>query len=133
MDDFVITGPVMAFIKVSTAHKNAVGSIDKTIHEKDRVYPAGAHHPDHPQVAWVLEAGHTCRIGCGIAAPVAEEAEYPGFNLNSCHFANSLYCLQSLRSFHSLSLGCAVIWADRPSLGLAAVIKLLQRYHGSLL
>jgi hypothetical protein len=92
MDDFVITGPVMALIKMSTAYENTIGSMDKTIHEKDWVYSAGTHHPDHPQVGWILETGHTCRIGCSIAAPVAEEAEDPGFYLNGCHFGTSLYC-----------------------------------------
>jgi hypothetical protein len=85
--DFVITGPVMAFTKVSTAHKNAVRSIDKAFHGEDWIQPAGAHYPDHPHLGRVLEASHTRCISCGIAAPMAEEAEDPGFELISLHFS----------------------------------------------
>jgi len=77
--DFVITGPVMAFTKVSTANENAVRSIDKAIQGENWIQPAGAHYPDHPHLGRILEAGHTRCISCGIAAPVAEEAEDPGF------------------------------------------------------
>lgn len=85
MDDFVITGPVMALIEVSTAYEYAVGAINKPIHKENRVYTAGAHYPDHPHLWRVLEAGHTCCISCGIAAPVAEEAENLGFGFIVCH------------------------------------------------
>ena len=100
--DFVITGPVMAFTKVSTANENAVCSIDKSIHEKDGVYPAGAHYPDHPHLGRVLEAGNTRRISCGIAAPVAEEAKDLGSKLFSCHF--SLHSLAPGREHRNYSL-----------------------------
>ena len=68
---FVITVPVMAFAQVSAANKDAVGPVDKTIHEKDRVYSAGAHHPDDPDMGRILKTGYPCRITRRIATPVA--------------------------------------------------------------
>ncbi len=83
---FVITGPVMAFTKVSAAHKNAVRSIDKTVHEKDRVNSACAHHPDDPDAGGILKTGHPCCISRRITAPVAQKAKDPRFEFVTCHF-----------------------------------------------
>ncbi len=77
IDDFVITGPVMALTEVSPTHKDAIRSIDKTIHEEDWVNTAGAHNPDYPHVGRILKPCHSCSIGRCIAAPVAEETEDP--------------------------------------------------------
>jgi len=68
---FVITVPVMAFTQVSAAYKDAVGPADKTIHEKDRVYSAGAHHPDDPDMGRILKPRHPSCVSRRIAAPVA--------------------------------------------------------------
>ena len=76
----------MAFTKVSTAHKDAVRSVDKTVHEKDRVYSAGAHHPDDPDAGGILKTGHPCRISRRIATPVAQKAKNPRFKSVTCHF-----------------------------------------------
>ena len=70
---FVITGPVMAFAKVSATHKDPVRQIDKTVHEEDRIYSTRAHYPDDADIGRILETAHPCRIGRCITAPVAKK------------------------------------------------------------
>jgi hypothetical protein len=84
----------MAFTKVSTAYKNTVCPIDKTIHEEDGIYPAGAHHPDHPDMVRVLKPGHASRISRCIATPMAEKTEDFWFIDIGCHSTSfrSAYC-----------------------------------------
>ena len=82
----------MAFTKVSPAHKDAVRAVDKTIHEKDGVYSACAHHPDDPDMGRILKTGHPCCIGRRIAAPVAEKTEYPWFRFLICHSTHFVCC-----------------------------------------
>jgi hypothetical protein len=65
----------MAFTEVSAAGKNAVGTVGKAGQQKVRLYPAGAHYPDRPDVGRVLQAGDTGSVGCGITAPVTEKAQ----------------------------------------------------------
>jgi hypothetical protein len=89
---FVITVPVMAFAQVSATHKDAVGPVDKTIHEKDRVYSAGAHHPDDPDKGRILKTGHPCRVSRCITAPVAQKAENSWLKPVTCHFAHFVRC-----------------------------------------
>ena len=83
---FVITGPVMAFAKVSATHKDAVRSVYKTVHQKDRVYSARAHQPDDADIGRILETSHPCRISRCITAPVAQKAKDPRFEFVTCHF-----------------------------------------------
>ena len=53
--DFVITGPVMAFTEMSPTYKDPICSANKSFHEKDRIYPAGAHDADNPNGGWILK------------------------------------------------------------------------------
>jgi hypothetical protein len=71
----------MAFTEVSPTHKNTIRPIDKPINEEDGIYPAGAHHPDHPDMVRVLKPSHPSRISRGIATPVAEKTEDFRFKL----------------------------------------------------
>lgn len=65
----------MAFIEVSPTNKYAVRSIDKTVHEKERIDSACTHHPYNSDVGRILEPCNPRCIGCGIAAPMAQEAK----------------------------------------------------------
>ncbi len=85
IDDFIITGPVMTLTEVSPAHKDAIRSIDKPIHEEDWVNTACAHDPDYPHVGRVLKPCHPCSIGRCITTPVAEETEDARFVFSVCH------------------------------------------------
>jgi hypothetical protein len=89
MYDFVITGPVMAFTEVSPTHEDAISPIDKPTHQKEGIYPAGAHHPDHPDMVRVLKPGHPSRISRCIATPVAEKTEDFWFIDIGCHTTRS--------------------------------------------
>jgi hypothetical protein len=82
----------MAFAEMSAAHKNTVCTIDKTIHDKDRVDSAGAHHSDNPDMGWILKTGHTGCIGGSIATPVAKEAQNPRFIFPISHLDYSACC-----------------------------------------
>jgi hypothetical protein len=88
---FVITRPVMAFTEVSPTHKDAISPIDKSIHQENGIYPAGAHHPDHPDMVGVLKPGHPSRIRRCIATPMAKEAKNLWFIDISCHSTRSLH------------------------------------------
>jgi hypothetical protein len=66
----------MAFAEVSAAGKDAVRPVPESVQDEGRFDPAGAHHPDHPDMGRVLHPADTGRIGCGVTAPVAEEAKY---------------------------------------------------------
>jgi hypothetical protein len=94
----------MAFTEVSPTHENTIRAIDKPINEEDGIYPAGAHHPDHPDMVRVLKPSHPSRISRGIATPVAEKTEDFRFKDIGCHTTRSPHYKWSLRSFHSLSL-----------------------------
>jgi hypothetical protein len=67
---FVITGPVMTFAKVSPANENPVRPFDKTVQNKDGIYPAGTHDPYSPNVGRILKSGHPRGIRRRIATPV---------------------------------------------------------------
>jgi len=69
----------MAFSQVSAAHKDAVGAIDKTIHEKGGIYSARAHYSNNAYMGRILKPAHPCRIRRRIAAPVTEKAENTWF------------------------------------------------------
>jgi hypothetical protein len=71
---FVITGPVMAFTKVSAAGKDAVGTVHETGQQKGRLDPAGTHHPDGSDMGRILQPADAGRIRCRITAPVTQEA-----------------------------------------------------------
>jgi hypothetical protein len=71
VNGFVITVPVMAFAQVSAAYKDAIGPVDKAIHEEQGVYSARAHHSDYPDMGRVLKTRHPCGISRRIATPVA--------------------------------------------------------------
>ena len=74
-DGVVITNLVMTLSQLSPTHKNAISPIQKPIHQEDGIYPAGAHHPDHPDMMRVLNPGHPSRVRRGIAAPMAEKSK----------------------------------------------------------
>jgi len=74
INDFVITGPVMTFPKVSTAGKYTVCAIDKTFKDKNRIYPSGAHDPDDPDIGWILKSGNASCVRRSITTPVAKES-----------------------------------------------------------
>jgi hypothetical protein len=75
VNGLVITVPVMTLSQVSATHKDAVCSLDKTIHQKHSVYTPRAHHPDHTDMGRILKTRHPSRISRRIAAPVAQEAK----------------------------------------------------------
>jgi hypothetical protein len=70
---FVITGPVMAFTKVSASGKDAVGPVYEAGQQKGRLDPASAHHPDGSDMGRVLQPADAGRIRSRITAPVTQE------------------------------------------------------------
>lgn len=75
----------MALTEVSSSYKDTIRSIDKPIHEEDRVNTAGAHDPDYPHVGRILEPCHPCGIGRCITTPVAEKTEDARPEFVICH------------------------------------------------
>ena len=73
VNNFVITGPVMAFTKVSAAGKDAVGPVYEAGQQKGRLDPAGAHHPDGSDMGRVLQPADTGRIRGRKTTPVTQE------------------------------------------------------------
>jgi len=69
----------MTLAEVSASRENAICTAGKALQNKTGVKPAGAHDPDGTQIRWVLIPPHPGRIGRGVAAPVAEKAEYLWF------------------------------------------------------
>ena len=69
----------MTLSEVSPADEYSVRPLEKTLQNKHRIYPAGAHHSDYPDMRRILKPGHTCRICRSITTPVAQKPEYSWF------------------------------------------------------
>jgi hypothetical protein len=75
-DGIVITNLVMTLPQLSPAHENAIRTCSEALNNKYWVHSACTHDPDHPDVGRILETGNPCGVGCRVATPVAEEAQY---------------------------------------------------------
>jgi hypothetical protein len=69
----------MTFTKLSTTHKDGVRPYVKRINNKQGIHSPRAHDPDGPDIRRVLKTRYTSRVGCCVAAPVAQETNNFGF------------------------------------------------------
>ena len=67
----------MTLLKVSTADKDSVRTVKKTVQDIRRLDPPCAHHPYHPDIRGILHTAYSGRVRGSVTAPVAEKAEYP--------------------------------------------------------
>jgi hypothetical protein len=84
----VITFQVMAVARVSAGNPNAVCTLSKSCQKKLGIHPAGAGHPDCPDVWGILQSAHTGKICGTVRTPVAKEGNYLWLPLavsNICH------------------------------------------------
>ena len=89
----------MTLFEVSAADKYSVCAIQKTVQDERGLYPPRAHHPDHPNIRWILHPAYTGRIGSSVRTPVAEEAQYPWLvfhALTPCLFMNRSFLISPL-------------------------------------
>jgi hypothetical protein len=49
----------MTFAKLSTTHKNAIGTDTEGIDNKQRIHSSRAHDPDRPDIWGILKSGNT--------------------------------------------------------------------------
>jgi hypothetical protein len=78
----------MTFPKLSAAHKHTIYTCTKGFDDKERVHSAGTHDPNDPEIGRVLKPGNTCRVGRGVAAPIAKETQYLRFKrFVVCHLS----------------------------------------------
>jgi hypothetical protein len=66
----------MAVARVSAGDPNAVCTLSESRQKKLGIHPAGARHPDYPDVWGILQSAHTGKICGAVRAPVAEEGNY---------------------------------------------------------
>jgi hypothetical protein len=84
----VITFQVMAVARVSAGNPDPVCTLSESCQKKLGIHPAGAGHPDCPDVWWILQSAHPGKVRGAIGAPVAEEGNYLWLPLavsNICH------------------------------------------------
>jgi hypothetical protein len=67
----------MTLFKVSTADKDSISAVKKTVQDIRRLDPACAHHPYHPDIRRILHTAYSGRVRGSVTAPVTEKAEYP--------------------------------------------------------
>jgi hypothetical protein len=68
----------MTFAMLSATGEDTVRALDKTAQDKCRINPTGTHHPDGPQVGWVLKPGNPGCVRCCVAAPITEKTQNLG-------------------------------------------------------
>ncbi|OGR06657.1 MAG: hypothetical protein A2511_15420 [Deltaproteobacteria bacterium RIFOXYD12_FULL_50_9] len=68
----------MAFAEMSATCKNAIRSFAKTAHDKGRIDPPSAHHPDGAQIRRILIAFDTGSIRSGVTTPVTKKPKNSG-------------------------------------------------------
>jgi len=84
----VITFQVMAVARVSAGNPDPICTLPESCQKKLGIHPAGAGHPDCPDVWGILQSAHTGKICGAVGAPVAEEGNYlwlPVFIFNFSH------------------------------------------------
>jgi len=79
----------MAFAKLSAAGEDAGGTLSKTTQNKKRIYPAGTHNSDGPQIRWILVTGNPGSIRSRITTPVTEKTQNLGIKFFFAHLFNS--------------------------------------------
>ena len=72
----VITFQVMAVSRVSPRDPDSISTLAKSCQEKLGVHPAGAGHPDCPDVRGILQSAHPGKICGAVRTPIAEEGDY---------------------------------------------------------
>jgi hypothetical protein len=83
-----ISGEVMAISGMASENHGAVKSGKKSLWNKDRIDPAGAHDPDDPRVGRILKPRDPREVRPGIRAPVTKEGQYLGFESHNYHPLN---------------------------------------------
>jgi hypothetical protein len=108
----VITFQVMAVARVSAGNPDTVCTLSESCQKKLRIHPAGARHPDCPDVWGILQSAHTGKICGAVGAPVAEEGNYlwlPVFIFNFSHVLT--FCLAKQNSrYRSGEKGNKIHW-----------------------
>jgi hypothetical protein len=66
----------MAVARVSAGNPDPVCTLSESCQKKLGIHPAGAGHPDCPDVWRILQSAHTGKICGAVGAPVAEEGNY---------------------------------------------------------
>ena len=78
----VITFQVMAVARMSAGNPDPVCTLSESCQEKLGIHPAGAGHPDCPDVWGILQSAHTGKICGAVGAPVAEKGNYFGLPIS---------------------------------------------------
>ena len=78
----------MAVTRMSTGNPDAVCTLSESCQKKLGIHPAGAGHPDCPDVRGILQSAHPSKICSAVRTPIAEEGNYlwlPFAVSNICH------------------------------------------------
>jgi len=76
---FLITFQVMAFSEVSTDHQNAIRTFGQGMDHKIRTDHSRAHHPDDPQIGWVLQTTDPSQVSSSVRSPRTQESKNDRF------------------------------------------------------
>ena len=68
----------MAFTEMSATGKNTIRPCYKAAHNKGRIDPPGAHHPNGAKVRWILIALDSGSIRSGVTTPVTKKPKDSG-------------------------------------------------------
>ena len=99
----VITFQVMAVTRVSAGNPDAVCTLSESRQEKLGIHPAGAGHPDCPDVRGILQSAHPSKICSAVRTPIAKEGNYLWLPLtvgNICHSLSLISHISSLQLFN---------------------------------
>ena len=76
----------MAVPRMSPADEDAIGTLQESFHDVDRINGTGTHEPDDAYVCRVLDPRCAGQIGRRIRTPVTNEGNYSRFELHNESF-----------------------------------------------